>query len=499
MVIRTIDRSRIFGSVAVLLTAGLVSACAAGTTTPAAVTPTLSGTCTSFASPGTSSAIAGECFDRADDSDLSGRESALAYYHAAVAYKKAGLFDVAARALNASFDELSANDSWLTSPPAGQTEAQLDAWIKSRAGFRVGRAVQSALAYQGLASRYEAGSAASACSDRMDCLSKALNRMSGARGALSAFSGNATTPPSAEYDSYYLQLARLHAARGTPADSEPAISAYQEIMARQPSARTELAALTSDLGSAAASRDDAGSATLAIRYFDIARDADKSAFKPEAGLGNVYLRLGQAGDDIVQYQTAESAFSRALSKAGTTAEEATAYIGRGSARDAIARLQGTSRAAALADFKEASDRASSGDVYLVLANAYRDQSNWEQADSDYSRAIAALKSEGVNGEILSQAYMDQAHVRTKLGTYPASEIRSLYSQAVASQANSAEPLMARAKFDIANGDWAKAEADLLRIASSSSRGGLDDAVTYKPKANSLLADLYASKPSPDYA
>ncbi|MGB3627589.1 MAG: hypothetical protein WA989_17295, partial [Henriciella sp.] len=407
----------------------------------------------------------------------------------------------AASALDASFNELPANDSWLTTPPAGQTEAQRDAWVSERAGFRLGRATESAVAYRGLASRYEAGAnlpSASICSDRMDCLSKALNRLSGARGALSAFAATATEPPRPEYDNYYLQLARLHAARATPADSEPAISAYQEIMARQPAARSELAALTTELGSDAATRDDAGSATLAIRYFDIARQADASAFRPEIGLGNVYLRLGQAGGDIVQYQAAEEAFTRALSKASSRSDEAAAYVGRGSARDAIASLQGTSREAALADFKEASDRASSGDVYLVLANAYRDQGNWEQADTDYTRAITALRSEGASGATLAKAYMDQAHVRSQIGTAPAN-IRALYSQAVSAQPNSAKPLMARAKFDIAHGDWAAAEADLLRVASATSRGSLDDAIAHKPEANSLLADLYASKPSPDYA
>lgn len=494
---------RFGGLTAIGLTAGLLAACGGGAASPGPVTPTLSGTCTSFASPGLSAAIAADCINRADDSDLSGRQSALAYYHAAVAYNDANQFAEAAAALDASFEEISANDTWLTTPPAGQSQAERDAWIDSRAGFRLGRAVQSAIAYQALAARYEAGAnlpPASICSDRMDCLSKALSRMSGAQGALSAFAATATTPPAAAYDNYYLQLARLHAARGTPADSEPAISAYQEIMARQPAARSELAALTSKLGSAASERDDAGSATLAIRYFDIARQADPTAFKPELGLGNVYLRLGQAGNDIVQYQTAEAAFTRALSKASTTSEEASAYVGRGSARDAIASLQGTSREAALADFQEASSRASSGDVYLVLANAYKDQGNWAKADTDYRKAINALKSEGAaSADVISEAYLDHAHVLEKLGTASTAEIRSLYTNAVTADPNSAVPLMARAQFDIEAGNWAMAEADLKRIATSNSRSGLQDVVSYKPMANSLLADLYASKSPPDYA
>lgn len=439
--------------------------------------------------------------DRADDSDLSGRESALAYYHAAAAYNDVSNFAEAARALDASFEEVAANDSWLTTPPAGQSEAELDAWVKSRAGFRLGRATESAIAYQGLASRYDAGAnlpPATICANRTECLSKAVTRMSAAQSALSAFAATATTPPTAEYDNYYLQLARLHAARGTPADYEPAISAYQEVMARQPAARAELAAMTSALGSEAAERTDAGSATLAIRYFDIARQADTTAFEPEVGLGNVYLRLGQAAGDIAQYQAAEAAFTRALNKAATPSQEASAYVGRGSARDAIASIQGTSRDAALADFQEASSRASSGDVYLVLADAYKDQGNWAKADADYTRAITALQAEGASGEVLSEAYMNQAHVRTKLGTSGAPAIRALYTNAIAANSASAVPLMARAQHDISTGNWSMAEADLLKIASANTRSGMTDAAAYKPEANALLADLYASMATPNY-
>ncbi|MGB3624838.1 MAG: hypothetical protein WA989_03355, partial [Henriciella sp.] len=87
---------RVGGLTAAFLTIGLVTACGGGAATPGAVTPTLAGTCTSFASPGTSAAIAAQCYDRADDSDLSGRDSAQAYYHAAAAFNKTNQFSEAA-------------------------------------------------------------------------------------------------------------------------------------------------------------------------------------------------------------------------------------------------------------------------------------------------------------------------------------------------------------------------------------------------------------------
>ena len=456
--------------------------------------------CTEFGAPtGASAAVASQCSDRADDSDILGREAALAYFHAAAAYNDMGRHADAARMLGRSYDELSTNDGWLTTLPSGLSEKAEADWVAQRRGFRLGRMIEFAEAYQGLAAGFGTAGATSSsplCTSRSDCLTKAINRLSEGQTLAAQLAGSATSPRSAVHDRYFLLLGELHEARNTAADIEAAISAYQKV-ASSPlggsaasAARANLSAMTTRLGQDASRRLTASDTAQAIRYFTIASEADAANSDAVLGLAQLYMRLGMESNDVAQLQKAEAAYTDVLSTASSDARKAAAYSGRGAVRDELANLLGTSREGAIEDYEAASRLANSADAFIVLASACKDREDWACADANYTKGVAALKTDSASGPALSEALIAQASVRSQMPQYAPGDVRSLLQQAVNAAPASAGAVMALARHDMENGNWAQAETGFKRLVGMNTAGtGADKAEAY-----SQLSGLAASRP-----
>ncbi|WP_143435430.1 tetratricopeptide repeat protein [Henriciella aquimarina] len=459
--------------------------------------------CTSFTPPsGAPGTVARQCAARADDSDILGRESALAYYHAASAYNALGDYRAAADMAERSFAELATTDSWLTTPPAGVSGRELASWTAPRQTFQADRILQYAEAYSGLADTFGASAATAPsglCSSRMDCLSKAISRMTAEEGVTANLAGSTTEARSPQYDAYYLQLAKLHEARATAADTEPALTAYQKVASSplagpaRAEARQALAGLATELGQAAMARGDSGSAGLAIRYFNIAREAQPQDPTPMIGLGNIYFAMASRAGDVDQLHTAEQAYTDALQYAATDAQKAAAYSGRGATRDALASLLGTSREGAIADYQAASQFANSADAYLTLAKACDARGDWACADDNYAKGIARLRGDGAPGSVIAQALIDHAGVRANMAQYSAADVRALLQDASNTAPASADAAIALARHDMRTGNWSAAETTLRRITA----GGMENATAYRAEAWAQLSTLAASRPNPD--
>ena len=448
--------------------------------------------------------MASQCSDRADDSDISGREAALAYYHATVAYNTQGDHAAAANMAQRSFSELSNNDSWLTSPPSSLSDRARDAWLSQRRQFQLDRLVQSAKAYKGLAESFGtagATSSSAACTSRNDCLSRAIDRLREGESIAAGLAGGGTVARAPAYDDYYLMLAELYQARANAADIEPAIRAYQSVASspltsgQAASARAKLATMTTSLGQEAAKKPTASDAAQAIRYFNIAREAEPKNVDAILGLAQVQLRLGGSSNDVAQLRNAESTFTEALALAGTDARKAAAYSGRGAARDALASLTGSSREGAIEDYAAASQLANSADTFLLLASACGDRGDWSCADENYTKGIDRLKAEGAPAARLSETLIAHANVRAEMPAYNAGSVRALLQQAVNTNPASPDAVMALARHDMKAGNWADAEAGFKRLVATSVAG----ADTYKAEAYSELSKLTAARPGGDLA
>lgn len=490
--------------VALTLLLGL-SACSA-TPAPETGTSSAQGNCTSLAAPaGTPASIASRCSDRADDSDILGRESGLAYYHAATAYNTLGQYNEAARMAALSFDALDNNDPWLINAPDQLSDREEKVWYLPRRNFRLDRILQYGEAFQGVAESFRADGTApgvTVCSAPMDCLSKAITRTSAGKSVAGEFSGSASAPREPEYDSYYLLLGELYSARGTAADTEPAIAAYREVAASplatadRAKARQQLADLTIALGEAASAKEDAASSGLAIRYYNIALEAAPTSPEAHLGLGDVYLGLGLTSGSPDQLRSAEAAYTSAINNAESDAQRAAAYSGRGLARDTLADLLGTTHDGALADYQAASTFANSAEAFLTLAEACSVRGDWVCADNNYTQGIALLRSEGASGSEIAEALIGQADVRRYIGSYSAGDIRNLLQQAVQVAPGSATAIIELARHDMSQGNWASAENGFNKVARAST-GGLNGADRYRAEANAALSTLYVVRPSPD--
>ena len=456
--------------------------------------------CTAFLPPsGAASTVASQCIDRADDSDIFGREAALAYYHAATAYNQTNDHAAAAAALNKSFEELSTNDSWLTNLPAGLSERDAKAWETQRRAFRLNRLIQSAVAYRGLANAFgTAGASAStgACNSRNDCLSRAINRLSEGETLAGPLAGSAAEPRDADYDRFYLLLGELHEARNSAADIEAAISAYQKVASSplsgsaKTSAKASLSAMATRLGQSAAQGTSASDTAQAIRYFNIARGADAANTDAVLGLAHLYRRLGTGTSDVAQLQQAEAAYTDALSSASSDAQKASAYSGRGATRDQLATLLNTSREGAIADYEAASQLANSSGTFIVLASACKDRSDWSCADSNYTKGIAALRAENAAPASIANALIAQAEVRAAMPSFGAADVRALLQQAANTAPGSATAVSALAQHDMENGNWAGAETGFKRLVSMDTTGsGVSKSMAY-----AQLGQLAASRP-----
>lgn len=481
-----------------LVLAGAASLLAACESAPVqAQVQTASAGCTEWLAPsGTAADIARRCRDRADDSDILGREAGLSYYHAATAYDVLGDSAAAADMIERSFNELATSDRWLTTPPDGLSEAGQRDWLSQRRQFQLERLMLAASAYRGLADAYTqspTSSFSNRCSSRLDCLSKAVGHLADGE-AIAARLASVSREPL--YDRYHLALGELYEARNRPGDSEAAIRAYQTV-ASSPlagpapaTARANLAGLTTRLADDALERGGAADIVQAIRYFNLARDADPANAEAPLGLGQIYLDGGTAANDLAQLGRAETAFSDALALSTQDSQKAAAYMGRGAARSRIASLNGTSAQGAIADYQAAAQLADSAEAFLVLARSCKASSDWQCADENFARGIARLQSENASGKALSAALLEQADVRERMAVYGPGDVRALLQQAVNAAPASGEANMELARHDMAQENWSGAEAGFKRVVLPSTTGS----DLLKAEAYGALARLGASRP-----
>lgn len=300
--------------------------------------------CLDFSQPSQPAAeVAAACTREATQNPgLTGVQSAIAGYHAAAAQLALNDPEAAALRITESFARLENGHEQLRNPPRDvRGRRKQDAWRQQSAAFQYERVMVLARAYQALAGR-----SSSACRDKADCLTIALNRM-GAASTLAALAPYqpAGQPRDVRVDNFHLLRADLFAARGQGVDPASAISDYENVLqnAAQGSpvvltARSRLVGLANTLGEAALAGASEQDKYRAIDYFEKSLAQQPGQIRALSGKALAYRRLAGMGaasgvDRRGDFAAAAQAYSDAAATAGAdNAARAKAHYDLGQTR-----------------------------------------------------------------------------------------------------------------------------------------------------------------------